>query len=135
LTISYEWRGAFDSVEANALHGEAFEHEPYESDEWDWLAIVERHSLGWVTARSDGTLVGFVNVPWDGFVHAWIQDTMVAAAWMRRGIATELVSRAGDHARDAGCEWLHVDFDDDLAPFYIGSCEFDPAQAGLIDLT
>ena len=40
--------------------------------------LLEGHSLGWVVAREDGSLVGFVNVLWDGLVHAWIQDTMVA---------------------------------------------------------
>ena len=37
-------------------------------------------------------------------------------------------------AKAAGCEWLHVDFDDDLAPFYFDSCGFEPTRAGLIHL-
>jgi KaiC/GvpD/RAD55 family RecA-like ATPase len=51
----------------------------------EWLLIfdnapelVHRHSLGWVVAREGAELVGFVNVLWDGLVHAWLQDTMVA---------------------------------------------------------
>ncbi len=32
--------------------------------------------------------------------------------------------------RRAGCEWLHVDFDDDLAPFYLQACGFQPTPAG-----
>ena len=41
---------------------------------------------------------------------------------------------ARDGARAAGCEWLHVDFDDDLAPFYLEACGFRPARAGLMAL-
>lgn len=135
MTIVYGWRGGFDSPEVNAIHSETFEHREYPTDEWDWRQLVEAHSLGWVTARSDSVLVGFVNVPWDGLVHAWIQDTMVSPTQRNRGIGTELIRQAASHARDAGCEWLHVDFDDDLAPFYIDACGFQAAQAGLIDLT
>ena len=45
-----------------------------------------------------------------------------------------LVRRAAAHAREASCEWLHVDFDDALAPFYFGACGIQPTQAGLIHL-
>jgi hypothetical protein len=36
--------------------------------------------------------------------------------------------------RTAGCEWLHVDFDDDLRPFYFDACGFRPTNGGLIHL-
>ncbi len=84
--------------------------------------------------RESGRLVGFVNVTWDGGVHAFILDTMVAAAHRRQGIATRLVKEATDRARAAGCEWLHVDFDDELRPFYLDACGFEPAPAGVIRL-
>jgi hypothetical protein len=48
------WRGEFTSEEANRLHAEAFGTRVFAVAEWDWRALVERHSLGWVTAR-DGT--------------------------------------------------------------------------------
>jgi hypothetical protein len=44
------------------------------------------------------------------------------------------VARARDGARAAGCEWLHVDFEDDLRAFYIDSCGFAPTNGGLIAL-
>ena len=50
------------------------------------------------------------------------------------GVGSELVLRAAAHSREAGCEWLHVDFDDDLASFYFNACGFQPTQAGLIHL-
>ncbi len=130
----YEWRGEFSSPELNRLHAEAFDHRIYDADEWDWRHLVEQHSLGWVTARSDGSLIGFVNIAWDGLVHAWLQDVIVAGSVRRRGIGSRLVAVATEGARAAGCEWLHVDFDDDLATFYIDRCGFTPTAAGLIDL-
>lgn len=137
MTITYEWQGEFTSDEANALHAEAFETRVFTATEWDWRALVARHSMGWVAARDDardGALVGFVNVPWDGYVHAWIQDTMVAAGSQRQGIAIRLVEIAKDAARQVGCEWLHVDFDAHLGPFYFDACGFTPTSAGLIAL-
>jgi len=128
--IIYEWRGSFTSSEAGALHKEAFGG----GGGADWRAQVERHSLGWVCARDGGDLAGFVNVAWDGGVHAFILDTMVAAGTRRRGIGTGLVAVAVREARRAGCEWLHVDFDEHLRPFYVSGCGFTPAPAGLIAL-
>ena len=134
MAIDYEWRGRFDSGEVNALHAEAFETRVFDDSEWDWRGLVERHSLGWVTARDAARLVGFVNVVWDGLVHAWLQDTMVATAARGAGIGTRLVAVAREHAAAAGCEWLHVDFDDDLKPFYYGACGFAPTNGGVIAL-
>ena len=121
-------------MEMNALHAEAFETRVYDESEWNWRDQVERHSLGWVVAREAEALVGFVNVPWDGLVHAWIQDTMVARSARHRGVGKELIAVAANGARQAGCEWLHVDFDDDLREFYFDACGFTPTNAGLIEL-
>jgi GNAT superfamily N-acetyltransferase len=134
MAISFEWRGGFTSAEANRLHAEAFGTRVFGDDEWDWRTLVEQHSLGWVTAREADALVGFVNVVWDGLVHSWLQDTMVATAARHRGAGVRLVEVARAHARLAGCEWLHVDFDDDLRPFYLDACGFSPTSAGLIAL-
>ena len=134
MTVEMTWRGEFTNEEANRLHAEAFGTRVYDAAEWNWEQLVETHSLGWVTARLDGELVGFVNVVWDGLVHAWIQDEMVAAAARRRGVGKGLVSRAAQGARDAGCEWLHVDFEDHLRGFYFDACGFTPTNAGLLRL-
>jgi GNAT superfamily N-acetyltransferase len=134
VAITYEWRGTFADDEVNALHAEAFSSPGQDPDACDWHAQVEGHSLGWVVARDGAALVGFVNVPWDGLVHAWIQDTMVAAHARRQGVGAALVARATDGARAAGCEWLHVDFADHLRDFYFGACGFTPTNAGLIAL-
>jgi GNAT superfamily N-acetyltransferase len=132
--ITYRWRGDFTNAEINELHAEAFETRVFDEAEWNWMTLLGRHSLGWVVARDGGTLVGFVNVVWDGQVHAWLQDTMVAAGARHHGIGTELVALAVNESRAAGCEWLHVDFDDHLRPFYLEACGFTPTNAGLIEL-
>ncbi|HEY3943540.1 MAG TPA: GNAT family N-acetyltransferase [Acidimicrobiales bacterium] len=100
-----------------------------------WWDQVRPHSLGWVSARlDDGGLIGFVNVAWDGGVHAFLLDTKVSRTHQRQGIGIELVRTASAQAKAAGCEWLHVDFEEHLAPFYIVGCGFRPTAAGLIHL-
>jgi GNAT superfamily N-acetyltransferase len=131
MTFHYEWRGALGNDELNALHAEGFEHRLRDDD---WVAQLERHSLGWVCARDAARLVGFVNVAWDGGVHAFVLDTLVARDARRAGIATRLVAIAVEHARAAGCEWLHVDFDAPLRAFYFDACGFQPTPAGVIAL-
>ena len=132
--VVLEWRGEFTSTEVNVLHAEAFGTKIFGDDEWNWRELAGRHSLGWVVARRGRMLVGFVNVLSDGFVHAWLQDTMVSTEARGMGIGTNLVKMARDRAQVAGCEWLHVDFDDDLQPFYFDACGFTPTNAGLIRL-
>ena len=128
--IAYRWRGPLTDAEMVALvtarGGRAAA---------GWWDQIRSHSLGWVTARQpDGTLVGFVNVAWDGGDHAFLLDTKVAADSQRQGIATTLVAWAAQHAKAAGCEWLHVDFEEHLAGFYLDACGFRPTAAGLIHL-
>jgi GNAT superfamily N-acetyltransferase len=134
MSVIYEWRGEFENTEVNALHSEAFATRLYSDDEWDWQELVARHSLGWVVAREGARLVGFVNVLWDGFTHAWLQDTMVAAPSRHGGIGTAMIAMARTQCRNAGCQWLHVDFDEDLAEFYFVACGFRPTTSGIMQL-
>jgi GNAT superfamily N-acetyltransferase len=131
MTITYEWRANFDNTEVNALHAEGFDHAPSTDD---WWTQVNRHSLGWVCAREGGELVGFVNVAWDGAIHAFVLDPVVAARVQRRGGGSELIAVAVREARAAKCSWLHVDFEEHLRAFYFDACGFTPTNAGLIAL-
>ena len=101
-----------------------------------WWDQVRPHSLGWVTARvDDGALVGFVNVAWDGGDHAFLLDTKIRPDQQHRGIGIAVVRLAVGRARDAGCEWLHVDFARQHRAFYLDACGFTGTQdAGLIHL-
>ncbi|MBK5565197.1 GNAT family N-acetyltransferase [Ensifer sp. SSB1] len=125
------WRGDFTNAELNALHAECFEHAVLDDD---WRKQVSNFSLGWVCLRLQENLAGFVNVAWDGGVHAFLLDTMVSAPWRRRGYARRLVEEAVANARHSGCEWLHVDFEPHLRDFYFEACKFVPTVAGLIRL-
>jgi GNAT superfamily N-acetyltransferase len=133
--VAYSWRGDFSNEEVNAIHAEAFETRLYDESEWDWVDLCRRHSLGWVTARMDQQLVGFANVLWDGLVHAFLEDVMVAAGTRRRGIGVGVVRAARDGARTSGCEYLHVGFAPDLRRFYVEACGFTEVGGGLLPLT
>ena len=135
MHVSFEWRGFLKNAEVNALHAEAFETRVYSDDECNWNDLLAKHSLGWVVARDGRRLVGFANVVWDGFTHAWIQDTMVADADCSQGIGTQMIEIVRSECRRAGCKWLHVDFDEDLGKFYFQSCGFTPTSAGIIRLS
>lgn len=130
--VIYEWRGAFENAEVVALHAEGFGYAPVDHD---WRGQLERHSLGWVCARRrNGPLLGFVNIVWDGGAHAIVLDTVVAVSERHHKVGVQLVAEAAREARAAGCEWLHVDFEEHLQPFYFDACGFKPTQAGLINL-
>ncbi|WP_328885062.1 GNAT family N-acetyltransferase [Streptomyces sp. NBC_00316] len=131
MTITYEWRGDFDDTSLDALHAEGFGHPP---SEVAWRERLERHSLGWVCAWEGSSLIGFVNVVWDGGTHAFILDTVVAEQYRARGIGAALVATAAEEARAAKCAWLHVDFEEHLRPFYFDACGFKETAAGLIAL-
>jgi ribosomal protein S18 acetylase RimI-like enzyme len=129
----FAWRADFSNQALNLLHAEAFDHAVLD---YDWLAQVRGHSLGWVCAFDADTLIGFVNVAWDGDDHAFILDTAVLGRYERQGVGTRLVALATERARAAGCQWLHVDFDEEgLRRLYFDACGFRPTIAGLIDLT
>lgn len=98
----------------------------------DFSGILAR-SLAHIVAYEDDRLVGFVNVAWDGGVHAFILDTCVIPRMRRRGIAARMVVEATNVARERGVSWLHVDFEPHLSSFY-QSCGFRPTKAGFIKL-
>jgi ribosomal protein S18 acetylase RimI-like enzyme len=91
------------------------------------------HSLTYVCCYREAELIGFVNVAWDGGVHAFILDVTVLPDVRRRGLGVELVTRAAAVCRERGIEWLHVDYEAYLAPFY-DRCGFRDTAAGLIQL-
>jgi GNAT superfamily N-acetyltransferase len=129
--VRYEWRAAFANADLNGLHAQGFGQGLRDTD---WLGQVERHSLGWVCAYEAARLIGFVNVAWDGGGHAFVLDTLVARDRRDAGIGRALVEVAERETRAAGCEWLHVDFAEELEAFYVGACGFTPMRAGLIAL-
>ena len=90
-------------------------------------------SLGHVGAFEDDRLIGFVNVATDGDRHAFLLDVAVDRDYRRRGVGRELVRISTELATEAGCVWLHVDYEPHLDAFYRGA-GFRPTSAGLIRL-
>lgn len=118
-----------DDDELSRLHGRAFRTTG--STSHPWASQLERHSLTWVGAFERSGLIGFVAVSWDGGGHAFLIDTIVDPGHQRRGIGKQLVESAVEEARHAGCEWVHVDFEEHLSDFYLASCGFRPTAAGV----
>jgi GNAT superfamily N-acetyltransferase len=116
------------SDEVNDLFAAAWGH--HERRNFD--PVLQR-SLVYVGAYRGSSLVGFVNVVWDGGAHAFVLDTTVHPDLRRRGIGRRLVLLAADEARERGIRWLHVDFEPHLRLFY-GGCGFRPTEAGLLRL-
>ncbi|MGC2191818.1 MAG: GNAT family N-acetyltransferase [Candidatus Dormiibacterota bacterium] len=104
------WREPIDEGEVGRLYADAFRT----TGGYRWSRKV---NLGWVTATEGGRLIGFVNVAWDGGRHALLLDTAVASDRQREGIGRQVVLRAVEEARKAGCEWVHVDYEQHLSSF------------------
>jgi ribosomal protein S18 acetylase RimI-like enzyme len=91
------------------------------------------HSLIWIAAHCGQSLVGFVNLAWDGGSHGFILDPTVAPELWRRGIGSALLGHAVEAARDRKLEWLHVDYESSLKGFY-RKAGFASSEAGVLRL-
>jgi GNAT superfamily N-acetyltransferase len=130
--IAYRLSPPLSNEALNTLFSVGWPSWQTEPDTSDWQPVLA-HSLVYVCAFAGERLIGFANVAWDGRVHAFLLDPRVHPGYRHRGIGSELVRRATDASREAGCEVLHVDFEAQLAPFY-EACGFAPISAGLIRL-
>jgi GNAT superfamily N-acetyltransferase len=126
--VSFVVSGSLTSDELNVLFAVA-----WPDHSWRDFDPILRRSLAYVCAYQDGRLVGFVNVAWDGGVHAFLLDTTVHPSLWRRGVGRGLVGRAVESARERGITWLHVDYEPRLAVFY-ERCGFRQTTAGLMRL-
>ena len=90
-------------------------------------------SLFYVCAYIETSLIGYVNVAWDGNEHGFILDTTVQKNLQRKGIGTMLVQEAIKEGLKRNLKWLHVDFLPHLREFYL-ACGFRPTEAGLVRL-
>jgi predicted N-acetyltransferase YhbS len=124
--VNFRWKLAVPDHEVDHLHAEAFGEPP---GRYSWKRA-QPFSLGWVTAHEASHLLGFANVAWDGNLHAFLLDVAVATDNQHSGIGRRLVARAVEEAGRAGCEWVHVDYEQRLDDFY-RSCGFAPTSAGL----
>jgi GNAT superfamily N-acetyltransferase len=127
----YEIRADFDPDDdkINLLHALAFGGT--DSGVSPWTDRLRRHSVTWVGAFSGDELVAFVHVVWDGGVHGFLLDTVVHPLHRRRGLGRAVVEAAVERAGAVGCDWLHVDYETHLEPFYRDACGFEATAAGL----
>ncbi|HEY5705209.1 MAG TPA: GNAT family N-acetyltransferase [Terrimicrobiaceae bacterium] len=116
------------------------EHELVHLFETSWpnyaprsFAPVLERSLAYFAAFAGRTLIGFVNVAWDGGLHAFILDTTVHPDFRRRGVASALLGRAAEAARSKGVVWLHVDFEPEAERLY-RKAGYRPTAAGVLRL-
>ncbi len=84
--------------------------------------------------RQAGSLIGFANVAWDGGVHTFLLDTMVATTARKKGYGKKIVEEVLRRVKTTACEWLHVDFEPHLRDFYFDACGFRPTDGGVIRL-
>jgi GNAT superfamily N-acetyltransferase len=94
---------------------------------------VLNRSLAYICAYQGERLIGFVNLAWDGGIHAFLLDTTVHPDLRRQGIGRQLVEHAILAAKERGIEWISVDFEPHLRDFYYG-CGFRPTDAGVLNL-
>lgn len=64
---------------------------------------------------SSGRLAGFVHAVWDGGTHTFILGTMVHPDFQHLGIGCDLVRMVTGEAFTARCDWVHVDYEPELA--------------------
>ena len=126
--VRYEIEPPVSDEELNELFAAAWD--PYV--EHSFMPALGK-SLTYVCAFAGSQLAGFVNVAWDGDIHAFILDTTVRRSFQHRGIGTRLVRTAAEVATERGMEWLHVDYESHLDGFYRG-CGFQSTPAGVIHL-
>jgi len=95
------WTDPFPSnAQMNELSGAAWGDDPEPKD----FSNILRRSLAHVGAYERERLIGFVNVAWDGGIHAFVLDTCVHPDFRKRGVATRLVKEAGGLARRRGAQ-------------------------------
>lgn len=114
--------------ELNALFAAAWSgHRPT-----DFQPILSR-SLLYICGHMADELVAYVNLAWDGGIHAFLLDTTVHPNFQRQGIGLKIVRAGISAARERGIVWIHVDYEPHLHTFYT-QCGFSQTMAGLINL-
>jgi ribosomal protein S18 acetylase RimI-like enzyme len=126
--VTYRIDPALTNAALNELFQRAWpEHAPR------LFGPVLARSLVSVAAFAGEQLIGFVNVATDGGAHAFLLDPTVDPDYRRRGIGRTLVQTAIEVVRSGTCEWLHVDYEPQLEPFYAAT-GFRATAAGVLHL-
>jgi len=89
-----------DDVSLSRLHAIAFGNAPGEL--LPWANRLQQHSVSWVGAFHQDSLIGFVHACWDGGLHAFLLDTVVDPEYQRQGVGYNLVQTLIQRVRAAG---------------------------------
>jgi GNAT superfamily N-acetyltransferase len=104
--LRYPINGPVKSRQLNDLFATS-----WEGHRWrDFEAVLGR-SLGHICAWRADEPIGFVNLVWDGGIHALVLDTTVHPNVRRRGVGRRLVELAVEVARErgsSGCTWTSM---------------------------
>lgn len=97
----------------------------------DHVRVLSR-SLVWLGAYSGEKLVGYANLAWDGWAHAFLLDPTVHPNFRGNGIGTRLI----EEALEAACEhptveWVHVDASPELMEQFYLPAGFLRSSAGV----
>src|SRR4029453_2869609 len=82
--VELKIRFPIDDQVLSDLHGRAFGNR--NSGPQPWAQRLEHHSLTWIGAFRNDTLIGFVHACWDGGSHAFLLDTIVDTTHRRHGV-------------------------------------------------
>ena len=129
MDVEYRVNPAVTNAELDQLYAVSW---PNHQPPYDFRPELER-ALAYACAYHGGELIGFVRLAWDGSIHTFLLEPTMRPDFRRRGIGRTLVERVVAVARERGMEWVHVDYDPELRPFY-EACGFEPTDAGLIHL-
>lgn len=100
----------------------------------DHVRVLGR-SLVWIGAFDDERLVGYANLAWDGWAHAFLLDPTVHPDYQHRGIGQRLVQEALAAAREhPSVEWVHVDASPELMEKFYFPAGFKSSAAGVISV-
>ena len=132
MDVRYEWRAPFDNADVNTLHAEGFAHAVLDID---WRTRSSGTAWAGSAPSTLHRLVGFVNVAWDGGVHAFVVDTLVARRRRRHAASATGSSRwPNGRAAPPAANGSTSTSRRTCASFYLGACGFAPTPAGLIAL-
>lgn len=60
---------------------------------------IHLHSLACVVSYNNDEPIGYINIAWDGYIHAFLLNTTVHPDWRLKGIGQALVQKAAAIAK------------------------------------
>lgn len=90
-------------------------------------------SLIWFGAYDGDRLVGYANLAWDGWGHAFLVDPTVHPDYQGQGLGKRIIEAALAAAREhPTVEWVHVDASPELMEKFYKPAGFAATSAGVV---